>query len=275
MNHKAIDIFSLKGKVIIVTGGAGFLGMQYVQALGEAGAQVIVWDHKDAATLHKLFAPLKKQKIKIIAESVDITRESEVQNAVKRIRKQFGHIDALINNAAMAAALGGPEIAAQFAPYEEYPLELWEKELKVNLTGLMLCTKAVAPVMMKQKSGSIINVASEVSVIAHDHRVYNDPKNKRFKSIAYTTTKTAVLGFTRQWAARLGGYNVRVNAFSPGGVQAPAHPKEFVKRFGAAAMLERMAQIGEYNGIMIFLCSDASSFMTGHNLVADGGKSAW
>lgn len=275
MAHKQKDMFSLKDKVIIITGGGGFLGLQYAEALGDAGAHVVIFDAKDQATLEKSIAPFIKAGMSVQARSIDITDEPSVRRLVEEITEEFGHIDVLINNAAMAAALGGPEIAAQFLPYEEYSIDLWEREVKVNLTGLMICTKAVAPVMMKQKSGSIINVASEVSVIAHDHRVYNDPEGRRYKSIAYTTTKTAIVGFTRQWAARLGAFNVRVNTFSPGGVQTPVHPEEFVKRFGGAAMLGRMAQIGEYNGSIIFLCSDASSFMTGHNLVVDGGKSAW
>lgn len=275
MAHNQDDLFSVKDKVIIITGGAGFLGLHYAEALGNAGAQVIIFDAKNPASLEESIAPLKKSGVRIRAESIDITNEPDVQHAVQKIVKEFGHIDALINNAAMAAALGGPEITAQFFPYEEYPIELWEKELKINLTGTMICTKAVAPIMMKQKSGSIINGASEVSVIAHDHRIYNDPENKKFKSIAYVTAKTALTGFTRQWAARLGAYNVRVNTFSPTGVETPAHPKEFVTRYGETTMFGRMAQANEYNGAILFLCSDASAFMTGHNLVVDGGKSAW
>jgi NAD(P)-dependent dehydrogenase (short-subunit alcohol dehydrogenase family) len=271
--NKKTDLFSVKNKVVVITGGIGFLGLQYARALAEAGAKVILFDRHDDKFLQKKIAPLKK--FAVMADSVDITDETAVQAAVKKVLQKYKHVDALINNAAMAAPLGGKEVANQFAPYEDYPLELWEQELKVNLTGMLIVTKAVAPIMMQQKSGSIVNIASEVSVIAHDHRVYNDPKNRRFKSIAYTTTKTGIVGFTRQWAARLGGYGVRVNSFSPGGVQTEVHPKDFVKLFGGANMLNRMAQINEYNGIIIFLCSDASSFMTGHNLVADGGKSAW
>lgn len=269
------DIFSVKDKVIIITGGAGFLGLQYTEALGNAGAQVVIFDAKNRASIEKSIAPLVEAGIRIQVESLDITNESEVESAVQRVVEKFGCIDALINNAAMAAPLGGTQINAQFLPYEDYPMDLWEKELKINLTGVMLCTKAVAPIMMKQKSGSIINGASEVSVIAHDHRLYNDPENRKFKSIAYVTTKAALLGFTRQWAERLGAYNVRVNTFSPTGVQTSVHPKDFVERYGATTMFGRMAQVGDYNGAILFLCSDASSYMTGHNLIMDGGKSAW
>lgn len=267
MKNDPYAIFSLKNKVIIITGGAGLLGLHYARALADSGAHVIVWDTKKI--------PRRNGDAKIRFEVIDITDEVAVRRAVQQIVKEHRRIDALINNAAMNPAVGSADAAAQFVPYEDYPLDLWEKELKVNLTGMMICTKAVAPIMMKQRAGSIVNVASEVSVIAHDHRVYNDPRSKKFKSIAYTTSKTAVVGFTRQWAARLGAYNVRVNALSPGGVETAAQPRDFVKRFGSANMLGRMARADEYNGIILFLCSDASSFMTGHNLVVDGGKSAW
>ncbi len=263
--NDAKNLFDLSGRVIILTGGAGFLGTHYARALAGAGAQVVLWDRRDDFPAADV----------AFAQKVDITDEPQVKDAVAKILARWGRIDGLINNAAMNPAVGSDDAKKQFVPYEEYPVELWEQELKINLTGMMIGTKAVAPVMMNQKKGSIVNVASEVSTIAHDHRVYNDSENRKFKSIAYTTTKTAVLGFTRQWAARLGRHNVRVNAFSLGGVQTEKMPADFVKRFGESNMLGRMAHHDEYNGIMIFLCSDASSFVTGANLTADGGKSAW
>lgn len=271
---KSLESFSLKDKVIIITGGTGNLGVDYCAGLLKAGATVISWDlNPKTEEVSKKLKELGADTNKFQNLKVDITNESEVQAAVKKCVHSFGRIDALINNAAMNPAVGTDESKKLFVPYEDYPIELWEKELKVNLTGMMICIKAAAPVMMRQKGGSIVNVASEVSNIAHDHRVYNEPG--KFKSVAYTTSKTGVLGLTRQWAARLGSYNVRVNAFSPGGVQSPNVPEEFVERFGGMNMLGRMAKPGEYNGVIIFLCSDASSFMTGANLTVDGGKSAW
>lgn len=252
-----MSLFSVKDKVIIVTGGAGILGRQYVEALKQAGAQVVVWDKTGTD------------------EPVDITSESSVKNAVEKIIKQFSRIDALINNAAMNLAVDNPAAKQAQVPYEEYPIDLWEKELKVNLTGTMICIKHVSPTMMKRRSGSIINIASELSVIAHDRRVYNDPTGRRFKSVAYPTTKTAILGLTRQWAARLGEYNVRVNALSPSGMHLAGQPEDFVARYAATTMFGRMAEPGEYNGVIIFLCSAASAFMTSHNLIIDGGRSAW
>jgi len=267
------DIFSVKGKVIIITGGAGYLGMQYAEILGKAGAKVIVWDNKDKEAMKKCEADLKKKKVSATIMAVDITNEDLVQKAVKEVIKKLKTVDVLINNAAMNPAVGSEEAKKQFVPYEEYPIELWRKELEVNLTGMMICTKAVAPTMIRNRKGLIINVASEVSNIAHDHRVYNQ-KNK-YKSPAYVTTKTGVVGFSRQWAARLGEYGIRVNAFSPGGVYKEGMPKDFVKLFGNTNMFGRMAKSFEYAGPILFLCSNASSFMTGANLTVDGGKSAW
>ncbi len=269
------DIFSLHGKVIIITGGAGFLGLSYAEALGKMGAHVVVWDAKDEQGMRQAQQVLLKKKVKADVESVDITDEKSVRHAVRAIIKKYTKIDVLINNAAMNPAVGSADSASQFAPYEKYPIDLWEKELRVNLTGTMICTKSVATYMIKQRSGSIINIGSDVSVVAHDHRVYNDPSEKRFKSVAYSTTKSALLGFTRQWAARLGMYNVRINTFSPTGVQTPAQDKAFVKRYGDMTMFGRMATPQDYVGAIAFLSSDASEFMTGQNLVVDGGKTAW
>lgn len=249
--------FDIQGKVVIITGAGGYLGRGYCKALTGAGAMVIGWDQRESGDV----------------EVVDITDEAQVEKAVAVIVKKHGRIDGLINNAAMNPWPGDPDADKQFAPYEEYPIALFRKEVDVNLTGMMIVIKHVASIMIKQKSGSIINVASEAGVAAHDHRVYQSPG--RYKSPAYTASKTAIIGLTRQWAARLGEFGVRVNSFSPGGVYNPAMPEEFMKRFGAMNMLGRMAKLGEYEATMQYLLSDASSFMTGANLVIDGGKTAW
>lgn len=251
------NLFDIEDRVIIVTGASGYLGRGYCKTLKEVGATVIGWDNRESEGV----------------EQVDITDEAQVEKAVAAVVKKHGRIDGLINNAAMNPWPGDPDADKQFVPYEEYPIALFRKEIEVNLTGMMIVTKHVAPIMMKQKKGSIINVASEAGVAAHDHRVYQSPG--RYKSPAYTASKTAIIGLTRQWAARLGEHGVRVNSFSPGGVHNPAMPEEFMKRFGAMNMLGRMAKHGEYEATMVYLLSDASSFMTASNLVIDGGKTAW
>lgn len=273
MQKGVLELFNLKDKIVIITGGAGFLGWQYAQALGSVGANVVIWDKINVQATKKLTDKLKKDfDCDSLAVQVDITSEIQVKKAVDEVFSRFKKIDVLINNAAMNPAVGSKEAEAQFVPYEKYPIGLWQKEMSVNLTGSMICIKCLVPIMMRQKEGVIINIASELSEIAYDHRIYDKGK---FKSVAYITTKTGILGLTRAWAARLGEYNIRVNAFSPGGIQTAQHAKSFVKKYSHLNMLGRMAQINEYNGAMLFLCSDASSFMTGHNLVIDGGKSAW
>ena len=258
MENKTIQqAFSLDGKVCVLTGSEGFLGKHYKEAVQQAGGILIGLDNKGEPDF-----------------TVDITDEKAVQEMVEKILEKHGRIDVLINNAAMNPAVGDKNSAKMFAAIDDYPVELWAKELEVNLTGMFICSKAVVPAMKKQAAGGVIvNIASEVSEIAHDHRVYNTLD--KYKSPAYVASKTGVVGLTRALAAQLGQYNIRVNALSPGGVENPAMPKDFVERFGSTNMLSRMAQPDEYNGAIIFLCSDASSFMTGHNLVIDGGKSAW
>lgn len=273
MEKSVLELFNIKNKVVIITGGAGFLGWQYAKALASVGAIVVIWDKINLQITRKFIDILKKNfGCNCLPVKVDITSEEHVKRAVNEVFKRFNKIDILINNAAMNPAVGSTESEAQFVPYEEYPIRLWQNELSVNLTGSMICTKYVAPIMIKQKRGVIINIASELSEIAYDHRIY---KKGKYKSVAYITTKTGILGLTRAWAARLGEYNIRVNAFSPGGMQTVRHDKSFVEKYSSLNMLGRMAQINEYNGAILFLCSDASAFMTGHNLVIDGGKSAW
>lgn len=249
--------FDVQGRVVILTGAGGYLGRGYRKTLMEAGATVIGWDQIESDGV----------------EVVDITDEAQVEKAVLSVIKKYGRIDGLINNAAMNPWPGDPDADKQFAPYEDYPIALFRKEMEVNLTGMMITTKHVAPYMIKQRSGSIVNVSSDAGVIAHDHRVYQSPG--RYKSPAYAASKAAIIGLTRQWAARLGEHNVRVNAFTPTGVYNPAMPEDFMKRYAAMNMFGRMAKLGEYDATIQYLLSDASSFMTGANLIMDGGKTAW
>lgn len=254
--------FDLTGRVIILTGADGFLGSQYAAHLLGVGAIVVAWDRV-------------QPHIGSVRSVVDITDEITIRSAVRDTLDEFGRIDCLVNNAAMNPAVGSGDPSAQFAPYEDYDMDLFRREFEVNVFGMMACIKHVAPKMMARKYGSIVNVASEVSLIAHDHRVYGPELGRKFKSPAYTASKTAVLGLTRQWAARLGNHNVRVNALSIGGVEREEMPADFVDRFAATTMLRRMAQSGEYCATLQYLLSDASSFMTGNNMIVDGGKHAW
>jgi len=265
--EKMIELFSLKGQVAIVTGGAGRLGYQHAAALKSAGAKVISFDIA------------KNAELKGIAKQVpvDITARNEIFFAVREIAKRFGRVDILINNAAFNPRVGQDSDQTGedcWKPYENYPSYLWKKELDIGLTGAHFCTQAVAKQMIKQNSGNIINIASTSAVTAPDHRKYAPGK---FKSAAYPVVKTALLGLTRAWASYFAATapRVRVNAVCLGAVNFGSMEPEFVKKLGNRNMLGRPANPDEYQGIIIFLCSKAASFITGSTLIADAGQTAW
>jgi NAD(P)-dependent dehydrogenase (short-subunit alcohol dehydrogenase family) len=246
------DLFSVKDKVIILTGGNGFLGSQFNQHLTSCGAKVAIFDNQ--------------------AENpVDITNTEDVKKAVDKTFKTYNRIDGLVNVAAINAVPGSETSKDFWKPYEKYPLELWKKELDINLTAAHIITQAVAPVMMNQKSGSIVFLATDLAIIAPNNSIYQEGK---FKDIAYVASKTGLLGLMRSWASYLGKYNIRVNAAVPGGMYNN-QPADFVEKNSALNMLGRMANKDEYNGVIQFLLSDASSYMTGASLIVDGGRTAW
>lgn len=247
-------MFSLDGKVAIITGGAGMLGAEYAAVLKEAGAVVVVWDVAKTADMR-----------------VDITKKKQVESAVSEIVKKHGRIDILVNNAAMNPVPGSAESGEQFLPYEDVPEKLWERELAVNLTGALFCTQAVVPVMKRQGSGSVINISSTYGNVGPDNRIY---QSGQYKSIGYATTKGAMLNFTRAWATYLAGSGVRVNTLTLGGVSA-GQDAELTRKYAERTVLGRMAEKHEYRGAMLFLASDAASYMTGSNLIIDGGWTAW
>ncbi|OHA08584.1 MAG: hypothetical protein A3B37_01805 [Candidatus Sungbacteria bacterium RIFCSPLOWO2_01_FULL_59_16] len=255
--------FSVRDKVVIITGGAGLLGREYAAFLSVAGARVVLFDIADD--------PKFPEGTVARYMKVDITDREAVFAAVADVAKEYGQVDVLINNAAMNPVPGTEESAKQFSPYEDYPVELWERELKVGLTGALLCTQAVIPVMKRQGSGSIVNISSTYGNVGPDNRIYDEGK---YKSIGYATVKGAVLNVTRAWASYLRGTGIRVNTLTPGGVFA-GQPESFVKAYEERTILGRMARKEEYNGAILFLASDASSYMTGANLVVDGGWTAW
>jgi len=267
-----LKVFSMKDRVVIITGGTGFLGRQYANILNQAGAIVVIFDCSPRTTLEECRKTISYVSGKnLLAMQVDVTNKDQIKDAVTRVYKKTGRIDVLVNNAAMNPAVDSEEMKKMFAPYENYPSEIWDKEIAVDLTGAQFCTQVVAPYMMKQRTGVIVNVSSAVANAPVDNSIYGEGK---FKSVAYIVTKTGILGLTRAWASYLGKYNVRVNAFSPGGMPKAEVSEGFRKRYSSLNMLGRMAEIDEYNGAMLFLCSDASSFMTGSQLAMDGGISS-
>jgi 2-deoxy-D-gluconate 3-dehydrogenase len=194
---------------------------------------------------------------------------------VERTLAERGRIDILINNAALDPKFDPKHANGQAVSFEDYPLDLWNRSLAVDLTGMFLCAQAVAKPMLGRGRGVIVNIASIYGLVGPDQRIYEKPgMQPRYKPVAYSVTKSAVLGLTRYLATYWAGKNIRVNTLTPGGT-FHEHDDEFTMRYSHRTPLGRMADPSEYCGALLFLVSDASSYMTGANLVVDGGWTAW
>jgi NAD(P)-dependent dehydrogenase (short-subunit alcohol dehydrogenase family) len=262
----------LQGRVIVLTGGAGLLGRNHSQALSAAGAHVIVAD-VDEAKAGAVASALSGAEG--MAVSMDVTDPNSIRGMVQKVIERFGRIDALVNNAAIDPKFDRTNGGAHTHSFEEYPLDLWLQSLNVNVTGAFLCTQAVAPFLLASGHGSIVNIASIYGVVGPDQRLYRqDGVQVQFKPVAYSVTKSALIGFTRYLASYWAGSGLRVNTLTLGGVEA-GHDPGFVQRYSERTPMGRMARPDEYGGALVFLLSDASSYMTGANLVIDGGWTAW
>jgi NAD(P)-dependent dehydrogenase (short-subunit alcohol dehydrogenase family) len=264
--------FNLKNKEALITGAGGLLGYEHAHALLEVGAKVFLADinlkslKNSYEKLIKIFPKNKVFKIKI-----DVTSEKSVLKALRFFKKKKFKIDILINNAAFNPA------NKNFNSFslEKYSLKNWKREIDVTLTGAFICSKIFGNEMSKNKTGVILNIASDLSVIAPDHRIYNKGKKIKFvKPVTYSVGKTGLVGLTRYLSTYWSDSNVRCNAISPGGVMNN-HKSSFTKKLKKLIPLGRMANKDEYRSAIQFLCSDASSYMTGQNLVIDGGRSVW
>ncbi len=260
----AEQMFNLNQKIAVVTGGLGILGAEYVKALAAAGAKVAVFDVKQVSKEHELTITAEKYPIKFFA--LDITKPEKVKSALENITGDWGTPSILINN----AAIDFPPQENSVETFENYPLEKWDKVLSVNLTGMLVCSQVVGGAMAASGGGSIINISSTYGLVSPDQGIYDN----FVKPVSYSVTKSGVLNFTRYLATYWAKKNVRVNTLVPGGVFVGQN-EEFVKKYSARTPMGRMAKKDEYNGAILFLASDASSYMTGSTLVVDGGWTAW
>ena len=260
-------LFNLSGRVVIITGAAGNLGSKYAEGLTQAGANVVLADI-DYATCKQLGKQLEnKYSIKNLAIKLDLNDKSSIENMVSKTMKQFSKIDILINNAAYQGNSKSRKIK-----FENFPLNEWNKAVSVNLTGVFLTCQEVGKIMVKQKYGNIINISSTYGLVAPDQRIYGTSGQNA--AAFYSATKAALVNLTRYLASYWNRSGIRVNSLSPGGVEN-SQESNFIKKYSEKTMLGRMANKNEYVGAIIFLSSDASSYMTGSNLIVDGGWTAW
>ena len=273
------DKFKLDGRVALVTGGAGLLGREFCKTLAEAGASVAVLDLTAASRSAAGTADsLTQSGFNSLALAADITQPDSVNAAVDKVLATFGRLDILVNSAALDPKFDADAMKKGVTPgaFEDYPLADWTAALNVNLTGMFLMTQAcVNPMLAQGKKGSIINICSTYGLNGPDQRLYIKAGQRvAYKPVYYTVTKAGVLGFTKYLAAYYAGTEIRVNALTPGGIFND-HEEYFEKNYSAKTILGRMAKKDEMNGALLFLASDASSYMTGNNVVVDGGWTAW
>jgi NAD(P)-dependent dehydrogenase (short-subunit alcohol dehydrogenase family) len=282
------DLFNIRGRVAIVTGGAGLLGIEFCHTLAVAGAHVIVADLNGSAAQALADAinavgPNAEGSNRVgsaLAVETDVTSPESVQRMVEAALNAFGRLDILVNSAALdpkfdPGSLESAEIGRGTGRFEGYPLEAWNEAIAVNLTGAFLCCQAAAQPMISQGGGVIVNLSSIYGLAGPDQRMYQRPgEPEQYKPVYYSVTKWGILGLTQYLATYFAGKNIRVNAISPGGVYN-GHDEVFIQAYSARTVLGRMARKDEMNGALLFLASDASSYMTGANLVVDGGWTAW
>jgi NAD(P)-dependent dehydrogenase (short-subunit alcohol dehydrogenase family) len=270
---KSSELFSLSNKVVVVTGGAGLLGQVFCQALVDVGANVAIVD-LDLASAETIAMKISKSDAqKVVAFGSDITSPESVTQMVENVVKQLGRIDVLVNNAASK----GSSLDAFFESFEDYSLKTWREVMSVNIDGLFLVAQAVGKQMKKQGGGSIIQTSSIYGVVAPDQRIYegSEYNGRPINTPAvYSASKSAVNGLTNYLATYWASSKIRVNSLTPGGI-ASGQNSEFDKKYSNRVPLGRMGEATELVGALIYLASDASSYVTGQNLIVDGGLSAW
>ncbi|TFB13935.1 SDR family oxidoreductase [Candidatus Marinimicrobia bacterium MT.SAG.4] len=267
--------YSLNGKTVLITGAAGLLGPEHAAALLEIGARVALTDVNET-TLKQVASKLYRRygKDNVLTLIMDVTDPKSIARVRKKLEAQGG-VDILINNAAINPKMKKGS-ALELSRLEHFPLEDWEFQMKVGLTGAFLCSKEFGSAMAERGEGVILNIASDLSVIAPDQRLYGrdglQKDQQPVKPVTYSVIKTALIGLTRYLASYWADKGVRANALSPGGIY-DGQPEKFVKRLKKLIPMNRMASKEEYRAVVQFLCSDASKYMTGQNILVDGGRS--
>ncbi|MEO1828264.1 MAG: SDR family oxidoreductase [Pseudomonas sp.] len=270
-------LFRLDGRVAVVTGGAGLLGYQHAATIAALGGLPVLLDINAQALADNATRLEAETGCKALTLVADITDIDALRAAWEQLQAHHGRVDILINNAARNPKVENAD-GQEFSRLEHFPWEQWRLDLDVGLGGAFNCAKVFGQQMAQQGGGVIINIASDLGVIAPDQRLYRkegvEPDNQPVKPVTYSVVKHGLIGLTKYLATYWCEQGVRCNALSPGGVYAGQNDV-FVAKLAQLIPLGRMADADEYRGAIAFLCSDASSYMNGSNLILDGGRSAW
>ena len=269
--------FDIGDQIVCITGGGGFLGKAFVQAFVGAGAKVAVVD-RDLALADESARDAGGTEESVLSLQADITDSAAVNRFTQQILQRWDQgIDVLVNSAAIDPKFDAEVADLQCHSFENFPLELWNETIDVNLSGTFLCCQAIGKVMLRQGKGNIINIASTYGLVAPDQRLYQrdgEPEQSHFKPAAYPVSKAGIIHLTRYLAAYWANTGIRVNSLTPHGVYH-SQDEQFLRRFAERSPMGRMACPEEIAGPLLFLASDAASYMNGANLVVDGGWTAW
>lgn len=265
-------MYDLSNKVIVVTGGAGILGKTFCKMLSEHGAVVVISDLDEKVCQEQAKVLAEKTGNNAYGVGLDLTDENSVDNWFDNILKKVNKVDVLVNNAAIKPK-------GFFKSLESYDLKTWNDTLAVNVTGMFLAIRKVSKHMLSNSKGNIINISSIYGVVGADQRIYEGSwyealGGKINTPLIYSVTKGAVISLTRQLACDWGGQGIRVNSISPGGVSSGQN-SEFAKKYSNRVPMNRMAKDSDIAGALLFLASDHSEYVNGHNLIVDGGLTAW
>jgi len=272
------EVFNLKGKVIVITGAAGLLGRKHAEAIAAYGGHPVLLDLSQTAVDELAEEITQKYAVESAGFAVDIANESQIEANVKAIMDQFGKIDGLVNNAA-----NNPKVEdstdKNFSRLENFPVDVWNQDVAVGLTGAFLCAKHYGyQIAQNPDGGSIVNISSDLGLMAPDQRLYTKPglpeSQQPVKPVTYSVIKTGMIGLTRYLATYWADKKVRCNAMCPGGVEN-GQPEDFLQDVSSRIPMNRLAQSNEYQGALVWMLSDASSYLNVSIIPIDGGRNAW